>query len=227
MSKQFHLMLFPGLGADGRLFEAQRAEFPGLEVPPWLDPLEEETLPEYAARLAETVEVKRPLVLGGVSFGGMIACELSVHLKPDALVLVASCRSPEAIRFFYRALQPLIGLVPRGVARIVKPFSPLIVHKFGTLTREQTTLFVQMVREADAEFIHWGAHALLKWQPSPLPDVPVYHIHGARDQIIPAGKVEADELVGGGGHLINVTHADAVNAFIRRAATPAIDSAGK
>jgi len=221
MSRPFQLVLFPGLGADGRLFEPQRAEFPRLEVPPWIDPLTDETLPDYAARLAGNVEVKRPLVLGGVSLGGMIACEVSVHLKPDALVLVASCRSPEAIPFFYRALQPLIGLVPRGVARIVKPFSPLIVHKFGKLSREQTTLFVQMVREADAEFIHWAANALLKWQPSPLPDVPVFHIHGSRDQIIPAGKVQADELVPGGGHLINVTHADAVNAFIRRAAQSA------
>ena len=91
------------------------------------------------------------------------------------------------------------------------------MHKFGKLTREQTTLFVQMVKESDAELMHWAAGALLKWQPSPLPDIPVLHIHGARDQIIPAGKVHADALVPGGGHMINLTHPDEVNAFVRKA----------
>ena len=48
--------------------------------------------------------------------------------------------------------------------------------------------------------------------------VRVFQIHGGRDPLIPARRVEADEIIPDGGHLINVTHAREVNAFIRTAA---------
>jgi pimeloyl-ACP methyl ester carboxylesterase len=35
--------------------------------------------------------------------------------------------------------------------------------------------------------------------------------------VIPAWRVDADEWIPDGGHMINVTHPDTVNAFIRRA----------
>src|SRR6185503_21033432 len=83
------LVLLPGLGADAALFEPQRAAFPGLEVPPWLDPHPGETLPAFAARMADRVGPTGPLVLGGVSFGGMVALEMARLVQPRAVVLVA------------------------------------------------------------------------------------------------------------------------------------------
>jgi pimeloyl-ACP methyl ester carboxylesterase len=44
--------------------------------------------------------------------------------------------------------------------------------------------------------------------------VPVYQIHGADDELIPVKRVKADVVVAGAGHLVNVTHAEAVNAFL-------------
>ena len=96
----FQLILLPGLGADHRLLEPQRRAFPQLIVPPWIPPRKNESLPDYAARMAETVTPSRdvPLVLGGVSFGGMLAYEMARHLKPDAVVLIASCRNRRGLR---------------------------------------------------------------------------------------------------------------------------------
>jgi hypothetical protein len=55
MSSNFQLVLFPGLGADYRLLEPQLAAFPQLIVPPWIPPRKNESLPSYAARMAETI----------------------------------------------------------------------------------------------------------------------------------------------------------------------------
>ena len=63
--------------------------------------------------------------------------------------------------------------------------------------------------------MHWVLQALLSWEATSLTGVRVYHIHGRRDLLIPAWRVEADELIPDGGHLINVSHAERVNAFIR------------
>ncbi len=45
----------------------------------------------------------RPIVLGGVSLGGMLAFEIARHVKPQAVVLIASCRTRQGIRGFFRA----------------------------------------------------------------------------------------------------------------------------
>ena len=79
MNPTFQLILLPGLGADHRLLEPQRAAFPQLIVPPWIPPRKHESLPQYAERMAETVTPPHdvPLVLGGVLFGGMLAYEMA------------------------------------------------------------------------------------------------------------------------------------------------------
>jgi pimeloyl-ACP methyl ester carboxylesterase len=64
--------------------------------------------------------------------------------------------------------------------------------------------------------------AILQWQPSKLEGVPVFQIHGRRDLLIPARLVDADEYIPDGGHLINVTHAEQVNAFIGQVAAKVI-----
>ncbi|MFZ1934503.1 MAG: thioesterase domain-containing protein, partial [Thermoguttaceae bacterium] len=84
MNSTLQLILLPGLGADHRLLEPQRAAFPQLIVPPWIPPRKHESLPQYAERMAQTVAPPHdvPLVLGGVSFGGMLAYEMARWLKP-------------------------------------------------------------------------------------------------------------------------------------------------
>ncbi|HOQ88273.1 MAG TPA: homocysteine S-methyltransferase family protein, partial [Phycisphaerae bacterium] len=64
------------------------------------------------------------------------------------------------------------------------------------------------------------ARMLLQWDADGNWPVPVYHIHGDADRIIPFNRVQPDEVVRGGGHLINMTHADQVNRFIERHLTP-------
>lgn len=49
--------------------------------------------------------------------------------------------------------------------------------------------------------------------------MPIYHVHGDRDRLIPVHRVAPDRVIAGAGHLLNLTHADAVNEFIARAAS--------
>ena len=44
--------------------------------------------------------------------------------------------------------------------------------------------------------------------------VPVFRIHGGYDRIILARVEQPEKLVPYGGHLISMTHQEAVNAFI-------------
>ncbi len=217
MDDRWQLVLIPGLGADERQWEPQRQAFPDLLVPPWIPPDRDDTLPSYAARLAATIPRERPIVLGGSSFGGMVACEMAGHLQPKALVLVGSCRRPEAIRRDVRWLRPILSHVPAWGVAAAKPLAPLVLFTFGGLTPEQKRLCAAMFRASDRRWLRWAIGAILHWRPTPIAGPRVFQIHGRRDRMIRASRVAADVMLPDGGHLINLSHAEQVNEFIRRA----------
>jgi pimeloyl-ACP methyl ester carboxylesterase len=218
MNPAFQLILMPGLGADHRLLGPQREAFPQLVIPPWIPPRKNESLPDYAARMAETITPSResPLVLGGVSFGGMVAYEMARRLKPDAVVLIASSRKRESLSPVYRAGRRLLPWIPYWVWSIAKfdLISGVVVRLRLGVAPSQRDLAIRMFRDADSRFMHWVLQAILNWDPKPLAGVRVLQIHGGRDSLIPARRVEADRIIPDGGHMINLTHADQVNAFI-------------
>ena len=210
----FNLVLLPGIGADGRLLEPQRQAFPNLDVPAWISPEAEETLPAFAARMAGTIKPTRPLILGGVSLGGMVAWEMAHHLRPDALVLISTCRRPTGLRRSLRLLRPLATRLPAAVIEGSKYLAPLAGVRLDRMAPQHKSVLLAMYRDADARFMRWALKAIFQWQPTGPAGVPVYQIHGANDFLMPCRGVEADRVVPGAGHLLNVTHASEVNGFI-------------
>ena len=129
---------------------------------------------------------ERPIVLGGSSFGGMVACEMAGHLQPKALVLVGSCRRPEAIRRDVRWLRPILSHVPAWGVAAAKPLAPLVLFTFGSLTPEQKRLCAAMFRASDRRWLRWAIGAILHWRPTPIAGLRVFQIHGRRDRMIRA-----------------------------------------
>jgi len=216
MNNRVQLILLPGMGADERLFAPQRAALPQMIVPRWIAPEDGETLPQYAARMAQTVPVEPPMVLGGCSLGGMVAYEMARYLSPAAVVLIGSCRTRQGVRGLFRSLHALAERLPVRAFDAAKPLAPIALATVMRLTPPQKMLCAAMFKEADSRFMKWALSAILSWEPQPVEGPPVFHIHGAKDLLIPARDVVADELVPDGGHLVNLTHSEEVNAFVRR-----------
>ena len=221
MDKPWQLVMLPGLGADRRLLEPQRKAFGDLIVPPWIPPHRRETLPDYAVRLAQTIPKSRPLLLGGISLGGMVAYEMARHLRPDAVVLIASCRSCRCVRSLFLRLRMLSPYVPAWMIQTSKRFSRLGTAVIIGATAEQRRLCAAMYRDADSHFMRWAIGAILDWNPSPLEGIRILQIHGEKDRLIPVARVQADEVISGGGHFINLTEAERVNRFLERAVATA------
>ena len=208
------LVILPGLGADGRLFDPQRAVFPELEVPAWLPHHEDEWLADYARRMAETVTPSDDLCLGGVSFGGMVALEMARYLRPRAVLLIASCRTGRAIAPHLRYFVEFSHAFPQREFADGAGLSRLYVRKFGVLTPAQESFYADMLADTQPAFVRWGIAAITAWPGPGELAMPVYHIHGSADELIPLAGVRPDQVVPGGGHLLNVTHAPEVNAFL-------------
>ncbi|MFH0982469.1 MAG: alpha/beta hydrolase [Planctomycetota bacterium] len=209
------LVLFTGLGADERLLQPQHRLPYTLITPPWIEPDASETLPAYARRMANTVDWPARFVLGGVSFGGMVAAELAPLLKPAGLVLVSTCLYARSIPSVSRFINALTKAVEGAGDPSPVSFSRLFLNIFAEFSEEVQCLMADMLHQTSVNLLRWASHRILDWEGAPPPPCPRIWIHGGRDLVIPVRKVGPDVVIPDGGHLINWTHAEQVNQFIR------------
>jgi pimeloyl-ACP methyl ester carboxylesterase len=205
------IILLSGMAADERLFEAQAEVFPDLRVQPWIPPLPGESLRAYAARLAPQVDPGRPCLVGGASFGGVVALELAAHLPALACILIGSIRSPSALPWRWRLLRPVAGFGP-DMLRVLTAACAWFGRRLlapGTVRR------LRRLSRPEAAFVRWAMCAVARWQPSPAARrVRVFHIHGEADRVLPVALSRPDVVVPGGGHALSLFSPSVVNEFI-------------
>jgi pimeloyl-ACP methyl ester carboxylesterase len=210
------IIMIPGMGADERLFDPQSDGGLRFEAVRFPIPQRGDDLPAYARRLVDEWRVDSSCVLVGVSFGGMVACELARICRPRCVLLIASCCNREALPRYYSLVEWFSRIVPDWLVRRRAAASSRILTRLESLNPEQAQLIREMSMDVPIEFLRCAGRMIVRWKPpGPLP-CPLYHIHGALDRIIPITRVQAGEVIADGGHLINLTHAPRVNAFIRR-----------
>ena len=167
----------------------------------------------------------RPLVVGGMSFGGQVALELARVLRPrpEAVVLIAAPSSRHGIDASFRIQQGLGGLAPRW---LVRRMLPILASRFVVregLESEDAARLLGMAVDADPDFLRWGAAAAADWSMTArdLAGLRLLRIHGRGDRVVPWREGRVDLWLDG-GHLVNYTHAAAIAAFLEAALAPSV-----
>ncbi len=210
------LLLLPGMGPDHRMFADQAAALPCLSVPAWLDPAPRETLSSYARRMAKVIDPGEPCFVGGASFGGLVALELTDHMRVLGCFLIGSVRSPKEFPKHVSVFRKVPGfshVVPFELATLL---SRGFLLAGGSRIDSYWTSLVRQLGGSNPSFLRWATRALLGWErPSGLSDVPVFHIHGRKDRMLPCELTSPNLIIEGGGHNICVSHPDDVTRFLR------------
>ncbi len=210
------LVLLSGMGADERLFRFQREQFSNLRLPGWISPERGDDLPRYARRMAEHIDPGGPCFVGGASLGGMIAIEAARHLDCLGCFLIGSVRSPRELPWRVRMMKPVAAVLPPGSGGVPPLAAKLALFCVGRLLPSAPRSLLRQLADTDRKFLRWASMALLQWKPhTESMTVPVRQIHGDRDHVLPHSLTRPDRLVHGGGHLLPMTHAEDVNAFLR------------
>jgi len=210
------VILLPGLAANAAVFAPQCEAFPDIVVPPWLDPEPGESLAEYAGRFARRIDPGRRCIVGGMSFGGIVATELCQHLDVERCLLIGSIRHPRYLpkRARYalavaRRLPVWMARLPIGVARGTRRLvEPLLPPVLGNLWGQ--------LGAADAELMIWSLRALAAWESRGSCPCPIEQIHGSRDRVFPVSSAPGAEIVPDGTHVLTLTRPDAVNGFLAK-----------
>lgn len=211
MGEDVPMILLSGMAADERLFEAQAIVFPNLRVQPWVPPLPSESLRAYARRLALLVDPGRPCIVGGASFGGVVALEMGTHLPALACILIGSVRSPSGLPWRWRVLRPLAMFGPE----VFRMLLAIGAHLGRPFSSARTLRRLRRLSQPQAAFVRWAMCAIVRWQPSPAARrLRTFHIHGDADRVLPITLSRPDVVVPGGTHALSLFNPSVVNEFI-------------
>lgn len=204
-----------GLGADHRIFA--KLDVPGIDFAPlaWLTPAQDEKIEKYAARMLGTVPDNRPVLLG-VSFGGMMAIEISKYVPAATVILVSSIRDRRQLPLWMKfcGLLQLDRLSPVGVIKRGTILTGLENYNLGVESEEEAQLCRDFRHHIDRGYLKWAIRVILHWQNEWKPPA-FYHIHGARDRIFPLRMVEPTHVIGNGGHMMIHNRAGEISRLLK------------
>ncbi|MFI5381900.1 MAG: alpha/beta fold hydrolase, partial [Tepidisphaerales bacterium] len=130
-------------------------------------------------------------------------------------ILIGSVRSPDQLPPHIRALRGRRH-IPAALFQLGGALAGLAMSCSGPLLGNTSREILAQVRDADAHFLQWACRAVLAWHEDHHPPaIPVHHIHGVADPILPPRYTSPDVLVPGAGHMLSLTHADQVNQFLQ------------
>ena len=201
-----------GLAADSRVFK--NILLPVYCTPvflEWIVPLKNESLKNYALRLAAPIDTSGPFAIIGLSMGGMIASEIARQYKPAITVLISSVPCSKELPFYFKAAGALrlqkivpVPLVKSGA---------MLKRVFTTETNEDKNILRAIIRESDPKFIYWAMDAILKWRSDGFTESYI-HIHGTRDEVLPMRFTKPTHIIARGGHLMVMSRAGEINRIL-------------
>lgn len=210
------VVLFSGMGGDARLLRPVRV--PGVEqlTPEHVEPLRGESLAEYARRVAEGHGIRAQDVVGGASFGGMLAAEIARQREVAGLVLLGSCTQPRRLPASYRVVEKLQPLIPDALLAL-RTLRLLVRARFAPTTPEALDTLIAMAKDCPPSQLRGFAAMTFGWEGAERLDCPVLALHGDADAIIPVSAArEGHILLKNAGHSFTLTHADETSAHIAR-----------
>ena len=212
--KPRRLVLFSGMGGDGRLFRSIRIPDAEIVTPDHIEPAQGETLTQYAARIADGLDIQPADIVGGASFGGMLAGEIARQREVAGLILLGSCLRPGLLPWSYRWVERVGRFIPDFVLGL-RSWRPLVRWRFAPVTPDAETCLVEMAVSYPTAQIRAFGRMVIGWTGVDSVPCPVLSIHGDWDRIIPLKCAEPDIILKDAGHAFTLTHADQTNSAIR------------
>ncbi|HSY61651.1 MAG TPA: alpha/beta hydrolase [Cytophaga sp.] len=208
------LYFLSGLGADKSVFQKLKLphQYKIVHID-WIRPEPKESIASYAHRLAALINQQESFAIIGLSFGGIVASELSKIVAPVCTIIISSISTSKQLPTHFSALKylHLHKFIP---ARFLKIKSPLVYWFMGVKTLREKVMFNQILQNTDIVFFRWAVSKIIYWH-HPVQIKNIYHIHGSTDNIFPIKNITADHTIQSGGHLMVYSAAKEVSSVIK------------
>lgn len=191
----------PGLAAGSTIFE--RIDLPKDEFDcyllDWFMPIKEESIADYAKKMAQLV-VHKNAVLIGVSFGGILVQEMARFLQLKNLIIISSIKSntelPQHMKI--AKVTKAYKILPTGLLENVEV---LAKYAFGNTLKQRFKLYERYLKMKDKTYLDWAIKQVVCWNRE-VADPKVIHIHGDADDVFPVKNISEYITVKGGTHMM-------------------------
>ncbi|MFT3677486.1 MAG: alpha/beta hydrolase [Chitinophagaceae bacterium] len=202
-----------GLGADKRVFEKLDLSWCDPVFVSWIKPLPKESLSDYAIRIRQQIADSSPTIVG-VSFGGMLAAEMLRTDPSIKVILLSSIQNSRQLPGWYRLGKylPLYRVLPRF---LLLPGGMAGQWLFGARSAAARQTFRQIALNTDTDFVRWAIWSILHWK-SATDLLPIMHIHGTKDRILPRPAGVTTDIIQDGGHLLPLEYPAIISQLLKK-----------
>lgn len=191
--------MMPGLAASAAIFEriVLPADIFETVLLEWEIPLEKETLPEYAKRIAQKIQHPNPVLIG-VSFGGILVQEMTRFIEARKVIIISSVKTNVEFprRMKVAKTTKAYKLIPTNLVANVESLSKF---SFGYKIDQRLKLYEKFLRVRDKRYLDWAVEQVILWERT-IADEKVVHIHGDDDDVFPIKHIQNCIVVKGGTH---------------------------
>lgn len=198
-----------GLGADKRVFKYLNLDCELIPIE-WIEPIQNETIEAYSIRFSKAINTNEKFGIIGVSFGGLVAVEISKKLNPALTILISSAETRKELRWIYRIIgkTKLLQFLPTF---LFDPPRIIANWVFGTKEKQ---LLKDILGDTDLKFAKWAVNKLVAWKNLEKITNPILKIGGTKDKLIPPKKDANHVLINKGQHFMIVDRADEISQII-------------
>jgi pimeloyl-ACP methyl ester carboxylesterase len=202
MTKKIKNVYFvPGLAAGAEIFRNIKLPEDSfkMHILTWLIPKKNETIRSYAQRMSTLVE-NPGSVLVGVSFGGVVAQEMSEFLDLSKLIIISSVKTrnelPRRLKLARKTY--MYKIIPTS---LVLSAEDLTKFAIGPRTEKRLKLYQEYLHVRDKSYLDWAIKNMVCWKRE-IPVEDVIHIHGDKDIVFPVKYIENCQVLEGGTHIM-------------------------
>ncbi len=206
---------FSGQGSDYRLFDSIKIDSGFVKkFIHYPTPTRRSNLKEYSISLLNQIDTTSEFYLIGVSFGGMICCELSEVIKPKKIIIISSAKNRNELpsRYKFMKMFPVYKLF---FPQLLKMGSRVVQPIVEPDRNKNKKTFVAMLKDKNKFFLKRSIGMIISWDRE-VNNRKIYHIHGDNDHTLPIKKVKTDFSVVNGSHMMTLTSANEVSSIINK-----------
>jgi pimeloyl-ACP methyl ester carboxylesterase len=198
---KIHVYFMPGMAASSLIFE--RIQLPSdifeMHFLEWFMPNKEETLREYAQKMAKNIKHENPVLIG-VSFGGILVQEMAQFLQPRKIIIISSVKSNKELPAKMKIAKSTKAykLLPTGMAQNLDLFAKF---SFISVVKQRIKLYEKYMSMRDKTYLDWSIDQIINWDRDQV-DPNVIHIHGDLDAVFPISSIKNNITVKGGTHIM-------------------------
>ncbi|MGF1922843.1 MAG: alpha/beta hydrolase [Bacteroidia bacterium] len=202
-----------GLGADERVFQFLDLSKTQHRFIKWNEPGKKENLVSYCKRLLEQIDREQEVIVIGISFGGIIAQEISKIIHCEKVIIISSIKTTAEFSWQLKLARKLQ----------IHIITPLWLLTWGNLltadyyfnieSKAESKLLHQIIKDTNSEFLVWAIHQIMNWKNSDIP-TNLIHIHGSSDRIFPIRYIKNCIELPKSGHFMIVNRSKRIEQLI-------------